>query len=163
MNDALNTWANKWSVSDAALTSLRDFLTHEYYRDSPTLASVPGISETAVQSRVLLESSRKGMLLFRNNVGVLKREDGTPIRYGLANESARSNSAFKSGDLIGIRPVLITQAMVGSHIGQFVSREIKREGWHYTGTDHEQAQLKWAQLIAANGGDACFANAEGTL
>lgn len=73
------------------------------------------------------------------------------------------NKVIKSADLIGIRPVLITPGHVGLVIGQFVSREIKPTGWKYTGKAREEAQLRWAELVAACGGDAAFATGEGTL
>jgi hypothetical protein len=59
--------------------------------------------------------------------------------------------------------VLITQDHVGKVIGQFLSREVKAAGWRYAGTDREKAQLKWAELITAMGGDACFAAGKGTI
>ncbi len=127
--------------------------------DSETL----GMSEAGVQSRIRLEAARKGCYLWRNNVGVLPDRNGRPIRYGLANDSKAVNKAVKSGDLIGVRPVLITQAHVGHTIGQFLSREAKPGAWRYSGTDREVAQLAWAELITSLGGDACFANNEGTI
>lgn len=103
------------------------------------------------------------MRLWRNNVGGTYTEEGSFLRYGLANDSKQMNDAIKSHDLIGIRPVLIEQHHVGKIIGQFVSREVKAAGWKYRGTKREEAQLRWAELIASLGGDACFANGEGTL
>jgi len=47
--------------------------------------------------------------------------------------------------LIGIKPG-----------GQFVSREVKRPGWRYTGTEREVAQLRWIEIVTALGGDAKF-------
>ena len=98
-------------------------------------------------------------------------EDFTPpdlgaestIRYGLANESAEQNKAIKSADLIGIRPVLIEPRHVGHTIGQFVSREVKKGGWVYTGKGRETAQMNWVRAIVSRGGDACFCIGEGTL
>lgn len=120
-------------------------------------------SESAVQAKVRLEAPRKGVHLFRNNVGVLQDETGRPVRYGLANDSSKVNKIVKSGDLIGWRKVLITEKHVGRPIAQFVSRECKPAAWQFAGTDREMAQLNWINLILANGGDACFCTGEGTL
>ena len=124
---------------------------------------VTGTSESAVQAAVRLEAARKGVRLFRNNVGALVDSRGVPVRYGLANDSPASNKAIKSADLIGWRTLRIVPEMIGQIIAQFVSRECKAVGWHYTGTDREQAQLAWAQLVAVAGGDAAFCTGEGTL
>lgn len=121
-------------------------------------------SENYVQSLVRLEAGRKGLKLWRNNVGVLTNaETGQPVRYGLANDSKQLNASIKSGDLIGWRPVAITSAMVGTKIAQFVSRECKRPNWSFAGTDREKAQLRWAEVVNADGGDAAFCIGEGSL
>jgi hypothetical protein len=119
--------------------------------------------EAHIQNIVKLEASKKGCKLWRNNVGAVHSVDGHFMRFGLANESKNVNSVIKSGDLIGIRPVIITPDMIGQTIGQFISREIKKSNWKYTGTEREQAQLRWIKLINSLGGDACFATSEGTL
>ena len=114
-------------------------------------------SETLIQQRVRIEASKRGWRLFRNNSGVAINPDtGRHIRYGLANESKQQNAEIKSSDLIGIRPVVITQDMVGTTIGQFVSLEVKREGWHYTGTPREVAQKRWIDMVRSLGGVAGF-------
>ena len=83
------------------------------------------------------------------------------MRFGLANDSPVVNRELKSGDLIGIRPVLITREMVGHTIGRFVSRECKPSGWKLSLTDeHEMAQLAWAALVNSLGGDAKFTTGE---
>jgi hypothetical protein len=126
-------------------------------------------SEARVQSRIRLEAPHRGVKLWRNNVGVLTRDDGTPVRFGLANETSALNRQLKSGDLIGWRRRLITPADVGCVIAQFVSRECKPEDWRpATPSDvrrfaHEQAQRRWIELILADGGDAAFATGVGTL
>lgn len=121
------------------------------------------MNEASVQNVIRLEASRKGARLWRNNVGATYTREGAFLRYGLANDSANVNREIKSADLIGIKPVLITQEMVGMVIGQFVSREIKASNWRYSGNERERAQLQWAELILSLGGDACFAVGEGTL
>lgn len=120
-------------------------------------------NETAVQWGVRLEGARAGVRLWRNNVGALLDARGVPVRYGLANDTKALNANIKSGDLIGVRPVTITPAMVGYTIGQFVSRECKAPGWSWGGTDRELAQLKWAQMIAGLGGDAAFVTGPGSF
>ena len=120
-------------------------------------------SESGILSDIRLEASERGSRLWRNNVGATYTAQGDFIRYGLANDSKQLNTAIKSADLIGIRPILITQAHVGQVIGQFISREVKRPDWKWRGTPAEKAQLAWADLIMSLGGDACFAIGRGTL
>ena len=160
MTATLTQWAIRHGVSHQALAELRQMMGVD--TDPASCNAKPG-SEAAVQQAIRLEASRLGMRLFRNNLGACKDETGRVIRYGLSNDSAAMNRVVKSHDLIGIRPVLIAPEHVGTTIGQFVSREVKKPGWRYTGTDREVAQLAWAQLIVSLGGDAMFANGEGTL
>jgi hypothetical protein len=157
MNE-LTQWAVKHGVSQAALADLIDMVT------VPELSvSISGQSEAAVQNNVRLEASLNGVKLSRNNVGACKDERGRLIRYGLDNESKSVNTRFKSSDLIGIRKLLITQSMVGSHVGQFVAREVKAGDWKWRGTDREVAQLRYLMWVLSMGGDASFANGVGTL
>lgn len=155
----LNQWAIKWGVPFEAVEDLRRQMT-----DLPTdPAPQGGESEAAVQSRIRLEASAKGARLWRNNRGAFTDERGNFVRYGLANDTSALDKQIKSHDLIGIRPVLILPEHVGNVIGQFVSREVKPAHWRWTGTAREVAQLRWAEMILGFGGDACFANGEGTL
>lgn len=156
----LYTWALKHHVSHEAIADLQQLvgLNGQALPDE-----LEGRSEAALQTMVRLEAAQKGMYLWRNNVGAGKLENGSFLRWGLANESDKINKVIKSADLIGIRRVLVTQGMVGQSIGQFVCREMKRADWQYSGTDAEVAQLAWANLILANGGDAGFATGPGTL
>lgn len=157
----LDQWALKWGVPAAALNDFRAQVLGEFTEDQPAFESKR--SEAFVQSAVRLEASRKGLRLWRNNVGAGYSEEGSFLRWGLANDSKQINERLKSADLIGIRPTLITQAHVGSILGVFVSRECKEPNWTYSGTPREVAQLNWANLILSLGGDACFATNEGTL
>ena len=156
----LNQWAIKWGVPFEAVEDLRrEFGT---INTDPVPAENDG-SETRVQTSIRLEASQKGARLWRNNVGATTTDEGSFIRYGLANDSKKMNAVLKSSDLIGIRPVTITAVMVGTIIGQFVAREVKPEQWTYTATKREVAQLNYLELVAGLGGDACFANKVGTL
>ena len=127
--------------------------------------SVEGdFSEGHVQSKIRLEAAQKGIFLWRNNSGCWKDKVGNWIRYGLGNDSKKICDKFKSSDLIGIRKVRITKEMVGTDIGQFVAREVKKSKWKYNPKDlHTAAQLAFIKLVTAMGGDASFAQEEGTL
>lgn len=117
------------------------------------------MSESAVLTDIRLAASALGWRLYRNNKGAGKLENGSFVRWGLCNESAAVGSRIRSADLIGIRPVVITQAMVGQTIGQFVSIEVKSPGWRPSATDeHETAQRRWATLINELGGYAVITN-----
>lgn len=158
----LREWARRHGVSDAALYDLKMLMTAQG-DGSFKLKKSSGDSEAAVSNDVRLEGGHKGVRLFRNNVGACEDKTGRIIRYGLANESKEMNKELKSSDLIGIRPLLITDNMVGCTIGQFVAREAKPRNWAYCGNDHERAQLNFLNFVIALGGDACFANDTGTL
>ena len=161
MSPAVFQWAARHGVGIAALQELQAlFGMHGGHFPPPT---VTGTSEAAVQAAVRLEGARKGVRLFRNNVGALLDARGVPVRYGLANESKQVNDAVKSADLIGWRPVLVMREHVGTVIAQFVSRECKAPGWSYSASPREQAQLAWAELVTGGGGDAAFCTGEGTL
>jgi hypothetical protein len=160
---SLHDWAIKWRVSLDCLQDLQRTLglqcppLPETHRDA-------GKSEAYATSRMLLEASRKGVRLWRNNVGVLTNaETGRPVRFGLANESKRLNETIKSSDYIGWRAVSITPQHVGTIIGQAVLREVKAPGWNYTGTPRETAQLAFINMGAAAGCDAAFCTGEGSL
>jgi len=153
-------WAIKWGVSIEAVEDLRREFGLVNTDPAPSNNTE---SETAVQTRIRLEATRKGCRVWRNNVGGTYTEDGSFLRYGLANDSKQMNNLIKSSDLIGLRPLMITHHHVGGIIGQFIAREVKAANWSYSGTKREAAQLKFLELVASMGGDAAFANSEGTL
>ena len=161
MNTEIIQWAIRNGVTHQALAELSDIFGLAGEDIVPPSGSAK--DDAYVQSLVRLEASEKGLKLWRNNVGVLEDKNGRPVRYGLANDSKQLNTAVKSGDLIGWRPLVVRPEMIGSTIAQFVSRECKRPGWRYTGTVREVAQLRWAQVVTKDGGDAGFCNGEGTL
>lgn len=150
----MEKWAADWNIPQAALADLCERLgaasepEFKYAKDATT--------EAGVQQRERLLASQTGGRLWRNNTGVLKNEAGIPIRFGLCNDSPKVNQQMKSSDLIGIMPILITKAMVGNYVGQFVAREVKAPGWTYKDTDRERAQLKFITLINTLGGDGRF-------
>jgi hypothetical protein len=155
----LHDWAQAWGIPPAALQDLM-------HRLAPVMLGAPTdekLSEAGVTSQVRQEASSKGVLLFRNNVGALTDVEGRLIRYGLANDSPQMNKAYKSGDWIGIRPVTILPEHVGMVLGQFVSREVKRAGWRYTGKGREEAQMRWCAMVNARGGDAAMVTGTGSL
>lgn len=157
----LTQWALQWGVPYAALRDLE--MRFRMHAEAPPATDAPPGSEAAAQSRVRLEASRKGFTFWRNNVGAMHTADGQFVRFGLANDSEQMNKRIKSGDLIACRPTMIEPYMVGHTFGLFVSREIKRPGWTFTGTPREVAQQRWNEYIVGLGGDACFATGEGTL
>ena len=161
MTPEIFQWAARNGVSMQALHELQALFGMHGGHTMPDAAK--GVSEGAVAAVVRLEAARKGVRLFRNNVGVLMDATGRPVRYGLANDSKQLNAVMKSADLIGWRPLLIEPRHIGTVVGQFVSREVKAVGWRYTGADREPAQLAWAQLVTSGGGDAAFCTGEGTL
>lgn len=156
----LSTWAARWRIPATALIDLQQQM--GLLDPAPALTR-EGRSEAAISNAVRIEASKRGMRLWRNNVGQLNDVNGRPVRYGLCNDSPALNRVLKSGDLIGIDPVRITREHEGSVIGQFVSFETKQEDWHFTGTPREEAQQRWAELVISLGGRARFVNREGQI
>jgi hypothetical protein len=140
----LDQWARQYGISFMQLHALK---VHVLGLDHPeTLVQPPAQSEAAVQAGLRLAASKRGDRLWRNNVGALLDERGIPVRYGLANDSKRMNDHIKSSDVIGIE----------HGTGRFLSFECKEAGWRFTGTEREQAQLRWIGLINSLGGRAAF-------
>ena len=109
------------------------------------------MSESEVQSRIMMEAALYGIVLTRNNVGCgqfVDDETGNKsfVRFGLFNASREQQAKLKSSDLIGIIPP----------IGRFIAIEVKREGWKYTGTPREVAQKAFIDFVIARGGIAGF-------
>ena len=121
------------------------------------------MNEASVQAAIRLEASQKGLRLFRNNCGAGFMRNGSFIRFGLANDSTAVNAVIKSADLIGIRPVVIEQWMVGHILGIFCSVECKASDWKPDNSDRYKAQLAWQSLIQSYGGEAHILNQTGSL
>lgn len=123
-------------------------------------------SEAWAQQQVRLRAARAGAFAWRNNVGATParcpdcNEPQRPIRYGLANDSAKLNARLKSSDLILAIPRRITAADVGSTLAQFGAVECKAPGWTYTGNERERAQLAWLTLVRRIGGLAMFSTGD---
>lgn len=157
----LDEWAAEFGVAPAALYALKVRMGMTAPHWEPVAEAR---SEAAVQNEIRLAAVAAGVRLWRNNVGALLDKRGIPVRYGLANDSAAANKVCKSGDLVGIEPVLITPAHVGRTIGRFVSIECKAPGFVYNDADaHQRAQMNWARIVNAAGGRACFATGTGCL
>lgn len=157
MQKLLDEWAAAWGIPEHAFNDLIQrlaLITPQPQRKSN--------SERAIANHARIAFTRdEGGILWRNNVGAVTDSQGNFFRYGLANDTPEMNRICKSADLIGIRPVKITEEMVGSEIGQFVSREVKAAGWE-PGKDkkREKAQATWAKIINTMGGDARFVTGE---
>ena len=147
-----HAWAVRWGIPAEAIAELTQIVGIDFVPAD----RVAGFSEAAVQNNVRLDAAHLDCRLMRNNVGAYQDAAGNWVRYGLANESAKMNKKVKSSDLVGIRKIVITPEMVGQILGQFVARECKPEGWTFSGTDHENAQLNFGNIINAFGGDFKF-------
>ena len=105
------------------------------------------MNETNIVQEIRLEASKRGMILFRNNVGAYKDKVGRLVRYGLGKNSS---------DLIGGTPVTITPDMVGSVVLVLTVIEVKtEEGMKPSGKLaklHLQDQLDWIARIVKSGG-----------
>lgn len=115
-------------------------------------------SEAAVQQHIRTQIALTGVELWRQNVGACTDANGRVIRYGILNDSKHLNQRFKSSDLVGIRPILVTADMVGQVVGVFAAIECKASNWTYRPNDeHTQAQQRFIDLVRAAGGFAGFA------
>lgn len=74
------------------------------------------MTETALTRLLLLEASKIGVTLFRNNTGRLPDATGRWVQYGLA---------VGSPDLVGWQSVTITPEHVGMTLAVFTAVEVK--------------------------------------
>lgn len=120
------------------------------------------LAETKILHRVMLKASELGMTVWRNNSGVawtaneverqgnvLLLRDARPLRAGLCPGSS---------DLIGIKPVVITEEMVGMTLGVFLAIEVKTP----TGRLSPEQQ-RFLEHVQKSGGVAMVARSEGDL
>lgn len=109
-------------------------------------------SEAEVQAMIRLEAGS----LWRNNVGAFEDKSGRWVRFGLGNDSASLNAKFKSSDLVGVTPHVVTLSDLGRTIGVFTAIECKAPGERLTGK-RAAAQLRFLEHIRSLGGFAGFA------
>lgn len=115
-------------------------------------------SEAEVQQQIRLRAQQHGTPLLRNNSGATFDENGRMVRYGLGNDSSRLNEVFKSPDLIGIWPVIITPEHVGRTLGVFFGVECKPTGWKFRESDKRAvAQKNFGDWVINHGGLFRFA------
>ncbi|MDF3019332.1 MAG: hypothetical protein K0Q92_635 [Steroidobacteraceae bacterium] len=122
------------------------------------------MKEADLMRLLMVEASKLGARLFRNNVGtglvvrgsspqhreaILKACQATAERLG--GSAARINFGLVegSGDCIGWRPRVITQADVGTTIAQFASAEVKTAKGRSSPT-----QVRWRDAVNSAGGAA---------
>lgn len=115
-------------------------------------------NEADTQNRLRVMASQANGFLWRNNSGAFEAQPGRWVRYGLANDSAQVNKDFKSLDLIGLTPRMITQVDIGRVFGIFTAIEAKPPGWHLVPSDKRGfAQLEFINTVLKAGGYAGFA------
>jgi hypothetical protein len=121
-------------------------------------------NEADNQSRIMARGAAVGVDLLRNNSGALLDKRGVPVRFGLGNESRKVNEVWKSSDLIGIWPVMVTPEHVGRVLGVFAAVECKPTGWRLTpGDKRGQAQANFGKWVTDRGGFFTFATEPGDL
>ena len=149
-------WAVKHGVGQNALGELLGILDPV----RPAFVSAgKATSEAAVQAMLQIEAAKRGGALWRNNSGACVDQDGRQVRYGLGNTSAKLNDHFKSSDLIGITPLMVTSASVGQIVGVFTAIEVKAPGWQgpREGHNRESSQNNYLKAVRALGGIGKFA------
>jgi hypothetical protein len=149
----IKEWAKQWGIPQAAMDDL--WLRMGIAPIDPPTGDPR--SEAYVQSAVRVAAAHDhNTTLWRNNVGGAKMPDGSFVRFGLANDSEGLNKRLKSSDLIGWQTITVQPHMVGSVLAVFVAAEAKEEGWTYSGTPREVAQLAFIELVIRSGGRAGF-------
>lgn len=117
------------------------------------------MTETTAQNAVRLRAAELNCAMWRNNSGALRDANGRVVRFGLGNDSSRLNDVWKSSDLIGIVPVVVTPAHVGMILGVFAAAEMKDPAtWRGVtpSDDRAKAQANFMQQVRQLGGAASF-------
>lgn len=101
--------------------------------------------ETNIMNKIMLAMSKKGYLVWRNQVGLFKTLDGRTVNIGIKGSS----------DLMAIKPTVITPEMVGQTLAVFVAVEVKTA----TGRQSEP-QKKWQKAVEKLGVKYILARSE---
>ena len=101
--------------------------------------------ETNIMNRIMLAMSKKGYLVWRNQVGLFKTLDGRTVNIGIKGSS----------DLMAVKPTVITPEMVGQTLAVFVAVEVKTA----TGRQSEP-QKKWQKAVEKLGVEYILARSE---
>lgn len=101
--------------------------------------------ETNIMNKIMLAMSKKGYLIWRNQVGLFKTLDGRTVNIGIKGSS----------DLMAIKPTVITPEMVGQTLAVFVAVEVKTA----TGRQSEP-QKKWQKAVEKLGVKYILARSE---
>ncbi|AUR82469.1 hypothetical protein NVP1024O_69 [Vibrio phage 1.024.O._10N.261.45.F8] len=159
--EELSEWAERFNIGPDALFSLYGILTAPL--GSSEMAPYEKMPEKHVQDALrVVASSREHTYLWRNNVGATQTPDGRMIRYGLCNESKKLNQRFKSSDLIGGTPIVVTPEMVGKRVMVFTAVEVKKADWKPgSDTQRERGQLRFINAVRAAGGIGFFCRDSG--
>jgi len=117
--------------------------------------------ESEILKDSMLAASENGAKVFRNNTGTAWQGDVVRLRGGdILIKNARIvhfGLCTGSSDLIGWRPVKITQGMVGQTIAQFVAVECKTPSYNRASKD----QKNFLAQVRKAGGVAVIARREG--
>lgn len=112
-------------------------------------------SEAANSRDLGLESGRiPGLIIFRNNSGVLMDATGRPVYYGVGGPTPGKKSHGGS-DWIGWQTVTITPEMVGQKVAIFCGFEVKDDEANPK-TDTVLRQENFIHIVNTAGGRAGF-------
>ncbi len=101
--------------------------------------------ENNLMHAIQLEATRLGARLLRNNAGAFQDKTGRWVFYGLGHVAKGVGDG--SSDLIGYRPITITEAHLGRVIGQIIACEVKRPGKIPSKDQHQ-----FLEAVARGGG-----------
>ncbi len=114
------------------------------------------MTEAETVKKVMLKASKLGFRLLRNNRGMFRTIDGKRlVRAGLEAQGA--------SDLIGVKTIKITEAMIGMKVGVFLAVEVKKSSWKKPATKTEKEQQNFIDQVNKRGGIAFFCNDDEAL